>query len=72
MDDFNAWYEQYERDGVFNTIDMEAAFEAGRNAERERCAKVAEGIERPADRHWVTGSLYETIRREVAELIRRS
>lgn len=43
---FDAWYETYERDGgellLFNTIDLEAAFAAGTQAERERCASIAE------------------------------
>lgn len=38
-------------------------------AERERCAKVAEGFER--NREWVPGSLYDTLRREVAAAIRQ-
>ncbi len=71
---FDDWYEQYEWDGgelmLFNTIDLAAAFEAGRLAERERCARIAEGVEKPAHRHWVPGSLYETIRKEVAAKIR--
>jgi len=37
-------------------------------AEREACAKVAEGL--PQTRDWVKGSLYDTIRREVAAAIR--
>ena len=35
-------------------------------AERERCARVAEGMERPDERHWVRGGVYDTIRRETA------
>lgn len=37
-------------------------------AEREACAKVAEGFEQ--NRDWVRGSLYESIRNEVAAKIR--
>lgn len=37
--------------------------------ERERCARVAEGFEQTRD--WVPGSLYDSIRREVAARIRR-
>ena len=40
-------------------------------AERERCARVAEGVERPDERHWINGSLYDTLRRETAAEIRR-
>lgn len=36
FDNFDDWYEQYQRDGgelmLFNTIDLEAAFEAGRKS----------------------------------------
>lgn len=38
-------------------------------AERERCARIAEGLEQTRD--WVPGSLYDAIRREVAARIRR-
>lgn len=38
-------------------------------AERERCAKIAEGFEQTRD--WVPGSLYDTLRREVAAAIRQ-
>ncbi len=37
---------------------------------RERAAKVAEGL--PHNRDWVPGSLYDTLRREVAAAIRNS
>ena len=37
-------------------------------AEREACAQVAEGF--PQTRDWVPGSLYGTIRSEIAEAIR--
>lgn len=37
-------------------------------AEREECAKVAEGF--PANRDWVPGSLWGNIRAEVAKAIR--
>ena len=40
-------------------------------AERERCARVAEGMERPDERHWVPDSLYDKLRRETAAEIRR-
>lgn len=39
--------------------------------ERERCARVAEGMERTEDRNWIPGSLYDTLRRETAAEIRR-
>lgn len=39
--------------------------------EKERCARVAEGVERTEERHWVKGSLYDTLRRETAAEIRR-
>lgn len=38
-------------------------------AERDRCAKIAEGFEQTRD--WVPGSLYDTLRREVAAAIRQ-
>src|SRR5690606_19408034 len=40
-------------------------------AEKERCARIAEGVERTEDRHWIPGSLYDTLRRETAAEIRR-
>lgn len=40
-------------------------------AERERCAKLAEGCDLPT-RDWMPQSLYGTIRREVANAIRRA
>ena len=42
-----------------------------RAAEQERCARIAEGVERTEERHWVPGSLYDTLRRETAAEIRR-
>lgn len=38
-------------------------------AERERCAKVAEGFQQ--NRDWVPGSLYDNLRREVGAAIRK-
>lgn len=39
--------------------------------EKSRCARVAMGVEKPAERHWVPGSLYDKIRREIgAEILR--
>ena len=35
-------------------------------AERERCARIAEGAELPGDRHWIKGSLYDMLRRDIA------
>lgn len=40
-------------------------------AERERCARVADGAERRGDRHWSKGSLYDMLRRDIAAEIRR-
>jgi hypothetical protein len=45
-----------------------ATIKAAVLAEREECARAAEGFER--NRDWVPGSLYETLRREVAAAIR--
>jgi hypothetical protein len=47
-------------------------WEAATLAERERCARVAEGVERPTERHWIPKSLYDTLRRETAAEIRRT
>ena len=49
----------------------ERVWDAATAAERERCARVAEGIERPDERHWINGSLYDTLRRETAAELRR-
>lgn len=40
--------------------------------ENERCARIAEGVERSAERHWVPGSLYGLLRRETAAEIRKT
>lgn len=49
-----------------------AAYEAGATAEREACAKAAEGFtDGRDDRKWVPGSLYDTLRRETAAFIRK-
>ena len=50
----------------------ENAWAAATATERERCARVAEGIERPEDRDWIKGGLYDTLRREAAAEIRRA
>lgn len=42
-----------------------------RATEQERCARIAEGVEQTEERHWVPGSLYDTLRRETAAEIRR-
>lgn len=47
------------------------AWSAATTSEKERCARVAEGVERTEERHWVKGSLYDTLRRETAAEIRR-
>jgi hypothetical protein len=57
------------------TIRCQAATEIERlrgalTAETERCAKIAEGFEN--NRAWVPGSLYDTLRREVAADIRKA
>ncbi len=39
-------------------------------AERERCAKVAEALDR-SGREWVKDSLFDSIRKEIAREIRR-
>jgi hypothetical protein len=44
------------------------AMDAAVVREREACAKIAEGFDR--NRDWVPGSLYDTLRREVAAAIR--
>ena len=55
---------------LWDDSDMHAYAAACVAAERERCAKVAEGFEQTRD--WVPGSLYDNIRREVAARIRRA
>lgn len=61
--------EAMDRVGVidFDTL-AEAAFYAAFPVIIERCAKIAEGF--PKNRGWVPGSLYDTLRREVAADIR--
>ena len=45
---FEEWYETYERDGgelmLFNTLDLEAAYEAGLAEGRRMSAEIAENI----------------------------
>lgn len=49
-----------------------ALWEAATKAEREACARAAEGFtDDRDDRKWVPGSLYDTLRRETAAFIRK-
>ena len=57
-------------DAKFEAV-ARAAWEAATAAERERCASIADGIERRGDRHWIKGSLYDMLRRDIAAEIRR-
>ena len=50
----------------------ENAWAAATAAERERCASIADGIELRGDRHWIKGSLYDMLRRDIAAEIRRN
>ena len=55
----------------YHTADQLRAYGDARvAAERERCARIAEGLVQTRD--WVPGSLYDNIRREVAARIRRT
>ena len=59
-------------DALYRAADLidqlELQIENASAAEREACAQVAEGF--PQTRDWVPGSLYGTIRSEIAEAIR--
>ena len=75
---FDEWWQTYwtptEQPPVFDAAMKEIAenaWIAATVAERERCARVAEGMERPDDRHWMKESVYDTLRRETAAEIRR-
>jgi|GEM_PF-1967390 len=59
---FSAWLQSA------NLVQREMVY-AAVQAEREACAEAAEKFDR--NREWVPGSLYDTLRREVAGKIRR-
>ena len=40
-------------------------------AERERCARVTEGVERPDERHWIREAVFNELCRRTAAEIRR-
>ena len=74
---FDAWWAGYwtktDQPPIFDAAMKEIAsmaWAAAIAAERERCARVAEGMERPDERHWMPDSLYDTLRRETAAEIR--
>lgn len=50
----------------------ENAWIAATAAERERCARVAEGMERPDEQHWIREEVFDKLRRETAAEIRRA
>ncbi len=76
---FDEWWEEYWPtptepsvcDAVLNDL-AQKVWNAATADERERCARVAEGMERPDDRHWMKESVYDTLRRETAAEIRRT
>ena len=51
---------------------VRTAWIAATAAEHERCARVAEGVERPDEPDWNKQSLYSMVRRQVAAAIRRT
>lgn len=75
---FDEWWEEYWAPPAGHSV-CDAALKdvaqkvwnAATAAERERCARVAEGVERPDERHWIKESVYDTLRRETADEIRR-
>lgn len=72
--DFEEWWK---KNGIEQATYAEKSaarkgWEAGTKAEREACAKAAEGFtDDRDDRKWVPGSLYHTLRRETAAVIRK-
>ena len=76
---FDEWWEEYwptpTEPSVCDAVLKDLAQKlwiASTAAERERCARVAEGMERPDERHWVRGGVYDTLRCEIAIEIRRT
>jgi len=65
------WAQQNDIASTFYHV-AKTAWEAAASIERERCAKIAEGVEKPEHRHWVPGSLYDTLRKETAAEIRQA
>ena len=71
--DFEKWWcSANGADGGYSPVGIaKAAWNAAVECERERCARAAEGIQRPESRHWVPESFYDILRRETAAEIRR-
>ena len=71
---FQEWFEENKHylDGLSAEAALRCVWGDATAAERERCARIAEGIERPGDRHWIKGSLYDMLRRDIAAEIRRN
>jgi len=73
----NAFFEWPNHDKTYVTTTSMLIFvnmiaEMVRAEEREECAKAAEGFaDNSDDRKWVSGSLYDTLRRETAASIRK-
>ena len=75
---FDEWWEEYwgthTEPSVCDDVLKDVArkvWDAATAAERERCARVAEGMERPNERHWNKLSLYDRARCDTAAEIRR-
>jgi hypothetical protein len=74
MDGATAWHLIDRHANNWNEVGelMNAWLRANVLAEREACAKAAEGFtDDRDDRKWVPGSLYDTLRRETAAFIRK-
>lgn len=75
---FEEWWDDYwtktSQPAAFDATFKEVAgkaWDAATAAERERCARVAEGMEQPDGMSWNKASLYGLMRREAAAEIRR-
>lgn len=68
---FDEWW-RLQNPEHLNALTKKEVWAVATAEERERCARVAEGMERPDERHWMPDSLYDTLRRETAAEIRRT
>ena len=75
---FDEWWQAYwtptGQPPVFDAAMKEIAenaWIAATAVERERCARVAEGIERPDEQHWIREAVFNELCRRTAAEIRR-
>lgn len=75
---FDEWWEEYWSPPAEHSV-CDAAlkdvaqkvWDAATSTERERCARMAEGIERPDEQHWIREDVFNELCRRTAAEIRR-